>query len=170
MQAEGRTHGAAVYPLVGYSVQELYETILSMEPESFRFLLEDARRNQEAVRRDLEDPELPLGRLLKQRISGQMTGPLAVSAEAQAYTAAAGEARMSGLNVTIMAIAGSGNHGITNFVGVLLRSGGAGTSGGATATALAISSMNTIYIKAHISGEPPFAAAALRGHRLDRPP
>lgn len=74
-------------------VQELYETILSMEPESFRFLLEDARRNQEAVRRDLEDPELPLGRLLKQRISGlgQMTGPLAVSAEAQAYTAAAGE-------------------------------------------------------------------------------
>ena len=69
MQAEGRTHGAAVYPLVGYSVQELYETILSMEPESFRFLLEDARRNQEAVRRDLEDPELPLGRLLKQRIS-----------------------------------------------------------------------------------------------------
>ena len=80
MQAEGRTHGAAVYPLVGYSVQELYETILSMEPESFRFLLEDARRNQEAVRRDLEDPELPLGRLLKQRISGEMTGPLAVSA------------------------------------------------------------------------------------------
>ena len=128
MQAEGRTPGAAVYPLVGYSVQELYETILSMEPESFRFLLEDARRNQEAVRRDLEDPELPLGRLLKQRISGQMTGPLAVSAEAQAYTAAAGEARMSGLNVTIMAIAGSGNHGITNFVGVLSAAEALGAS------------------------------------------
>ena len=118
MQVEGRTRGAAVYPLVEYSVAAV-QTILSMEPESFRFLLEDARRNQEAVRRDLEDPELPLGRLPKQRISGQMTGPLAVSAEAQAYTAAAGEARMSGLNVTIMAIAGSGNHGITNFVGVL---------------------------------------------------
>lgn len=99
MQAEGRTHGTAVYPLVEYSVQELYETILSIERESFRFLLEDARRNQEAVRRDLEDPELPLGRLLKQRISGQMTGPLAVSAEAQTYTAAAGEARMSDLSV-----------------------------------------------------------------------
>lgn len=150
MQAEGRTHGAAVYPLVGYSVQELYETILSMEPESFRFLLEDARRNQEAVRRDLEDPELPLGRLLKQRISGQMTGPLAVSAEAQAYTAAAGEARMSGLNVTIMAIAGSGNHGITNFVGVLSAAEALGASEEQTATALAISSMLTIYIKAHI--------------------
>ena len=150
MQAEGRTHGAAVYPLVEYSVQELYETILSMEPESFRFLLEDARRNQEAVRRELEDPELPLGRLLKQRISGQMTGPLAVSAEAQAYTAAAGEARMSGLNVTIMAIAGSGNHGITNFVGVLSAAEALGASEEQTATALAISSMITIYIKAHI--------------------
>lgn len=152
MQVEGRTHGAAVYPLVEYSVQELYETILSMEPESFRFLLEDARRNQEAVRRDLEDPELPLGRLLKQRISGQMTGPLAVSAEAQAYTAAAGEARMSGLNVTIMAIAGSGNHGITNFVGVLSAAEALGASEEQTATALAISSMITIYIKAHING------------------
>ena len=150
MQAEERTHGAAAYPLVEYSVQELYETILSMEPESFRFLLEDARRNQEAVRRDLEDPELPLGRLLKQRISGQMTGPLAVSAEAQAYTAAAGEARMSGLNVTIMAIAGSGNHGITNFVGVLSAAEALGASEEQTATALAISSMITIYIKAHI--------------------
>lgn len=150
MQVEGRTHGAAVYPLVEYSVQELYETILSMEPESFRFLLEDARRNQEAVRRDLEDPELPLGRLLKQRISGQMTGPLAVSAEAQAYTAAAGEARMSGLNVTIMAIAGSGNHGNTNFVGVLSAAEALGASEEQTATALAISSMITIYIKAHI--------------------
>ena len=150
MQAEGRTHGTAVYPLVEYSVQELYETILSMEPESFRFLLEDARRNQEAVRRDLEDPELPLGRLLKQRISGQMTGPLTVSAEAQAYTAAAGEARKSGLNVTIMAIAGSGNHGITNFVGVLSAAEALGASEEQTATALAISSMITIYIKAHI--------------------
>ena len=28
MQAEGRTHGTAVYPLVEYSVQELYETTL----------------------------------------------------------------------------------------------------------------------------------------------
>ena len=79
-----------------------------------------------------------------------MTGPLAVSAEAQAYTAAAGEARMSGLNVTIMAIAGSGNHGITNFVGVLSAAEALGASEEQTATALAISSMLTIYIKAHI--------------------
>lgn len=37
------------------------ETILSIERESFRFLLEDARRNQEAVRRDLEDPGAAAG-------------------------------------------------------------------------------------------------------------
>ena len=147
MQVEGRTHGAAVYPLVEYSVQELYETILSMEPESFRFLLEDARRNQEAVRRDLEDPELPLGRLLKQRISGQMTGPLAVSAEAQAYTAAAGEARMSGLNVTIMAIAGSGNHGITAIIPVVEMAEHLNAGKDATARALAFSHLLNVYIK-----------------------
>ncbi len=150
MQAEGQPRRVAVYPLVEYSVQELYETILAMEPESFYFLLENARRNQKAARRDLEDPSLPLGRLLKQRIPGQMTGPLAVAAEVQAYTAAAGEARMSGLNVTIMAIAGSGNHGITNFVGVLSAAEALKASEERTATALAISSMITIYIKAHI--------------------
>ena len=57
---------------------------------------------------------------------------------------------MSGLNVTIMAIAGSGNHGITNFVGVLSAAEALGASEEQTATALAISSMITIYIKAHI--------------------
>ena len=57
---------------------------------------------------------------------------------------------MSGLNVTIMAIAGSGNHGITNFVGVLSAAEALGASEEQTATALAISSMLTIYIKAHI--------------------
>lgn len=53
MQVEGRTRGAAVYPLVEYSVQELYETILSMEPESFRFCWR-MPGGIEAVRRDLE--------------------------------------------------------------------------------------------------------------------
>lgn len=54
-------------------------------------------------------------------VTEERAGPLAVAAAAQAYTAAAAEARMCGLNVPIMAIAGSGNHGITNFVGCCRR-------------------------------------------------
>lgn len=150
MQAPERDGAATAYPLVAYRVEDLYDLILATDPSCFRFLVDAARRNQEAARKDLENPELPLGRLLKQRIPAQLSGPLAVSAEAQACTAAAGEARMSGLNVTIMAIAGSGNHGITNFVGVYSVAQALGASPEQTATALAISSMITVYIKAYI--------------------
>lgn len=150
MQAPERDGAATAYPLVAYRVEDLYDLILATDPSCFRFLVDAARRNQEAARKDLENPELPLGRLLKQRIPAQLSGPLAVSAEAQACTAAAGEARMSGLNVTIMAIAGSGNHGITNFVGVYSVAQTLGASPEQTATALAISSMITVYIKAYI--------------------
>ncbi len=141
---------SAAYPLKQRTVKSLYDLILSMDPEDFRFLLEDARRNQAAALQDLQTPSLPLGRSLKQRIPPELTGPLAVSAAAQAYTAAAGEARMSGLNVTIMAIAGSGNHGITNFVGVLSAAESLRATEAQTMTALAISSMITIYIKAYV--------------------
>ena len=76
---------------------------------------------------------------------------------------------MSGLNVTIMAIAGSGNHGITNFVGVLSAAEALGASEEQTATALAISSMITIYIKAHIKRMTAFLRLRrCSGHRHDR--
>ena len=141
---------SAAYPLKQLPLKSLYDLILSMDPEAFRFLLEDARRNKDAALQDLQTPSLPLGRLLSQRIPPELTGPLAVSAAAQAYTAAAGEARMSGLNVTIMAIAGSGNHGITNFVGVLSAAEALHATEVQTMTSLAISSMITVYIKAYV--------------------
>lgn len=149
-QATAHSNVADDYSLTEYSVEELYDTVTSIDSAYFRFLLEDARRNLEAAGEDLNMPELPLGKLLKERITDQMSGPLAVSAAAQTYTAAAGEARMSGMNVTIMAISGSGNHGITNFVGVLSAAQALGASESRTATALAISSIITIYIKAYI--------------------
>lgn len=138
------------YPLVNYSVRELYDQILAMDPACFRFLLEDARRNQKAAFQDLGNPDMRLGRLLRDRPVGPERTQLAVTNAVQAYTAAAGEARMRGMDVTIMAIAGSGNHGITNFVGVLSAAEELGASAEQTSVALAISSMITIYIKAYI--------------------
>ena len=57
---------------------------------------------------------------------------------------------MGGMNVTITAITGSGNHGITNFVGVLTAAEELEATREQTAVALAISSMITIYIKGYI--------------------
>ena len=142
--------GAPACPFLGCSVEELYRLILSMDPADFAFLLEGARRNKEAALRDLEDPARRLGRTIRACTAVQGCTPLAVSSAVRAYTAAAGEARMSGMNVTITAITGSGNHGITNFVGVLAAAEELGAGQDQTAVALAISSMITIYIKAYI--------------------
>lgn len=141
---------ADLYPFLRSPVQELYDQILAMDPSCFLFLLEDARKNREAAFQGLQDPDMRLGRLLRNRPAGPKRTPLSVVNAAQAYTAAAGEARMRGLDVTIMAIAGSGNHGITNFVGVLSAAEELGVSPERTSVALAISSMITIYIKAYI--------------------
>ena len=141
---------ASAYPLKQYTVKSLYDLILSMEPEAFRFLLENARRNKDAALQDLQSSSLPLGRHFQQCMTPDLTDSLAVSSAVQAYTAAAGEARMGGLNVAIMAIAGSGNHGITNFVGVLSAAEALHATEEQVMTALAISSTLTVYIKAYI--------------------
>ncbi len=137
------------YPLLQYTVQELYDFILSMDPADLTILLEYARYNMDAARMDLEHPKMKLGKQLKNRVSsrGDM---LDVVNCVQANTAAAGEARMKGMNVTIMSVAGSGNHGITSFVGVLSAAEALGCNEVETVRALAISAMITIYIKGYI--------------------
>ena len=87
---------------------------------------------------------------MKERLPDKHNDLFDVVNYAQMNTAAAGEARMKGMNVTIMAIAGSGNHGITNFLGVLSVAESLGCTREQTARALAISSMITIYIKGYV--------------------
>jgi L-cysteine desulfidase len=76
-------------------------------------------------------------------------------------TAAAGEARMMGLIVPIIAIAGSGNHGITNFLGVSAVAEELGATELKTARALAISSTITIYIKGYVKRMTAFCGCAV---------
>lgn len=138
------------YPLLGHSVKELYDLILTADPECFAFLLEYAQQNLEAARRDIDSPRMRMGRLIEQRNPTGRRDVFDVINRAQANTAAAGEARMKGMNVTIMTIAGSGNHGITNFLGVLSAAQALGATRQQTEQALAISSMITVYIKGHV--------------------
>ena len=56
---------------------------------------------------------------------------------------------MTGLPVTVAVIAGSGNHGIANFLGVLGVAHARGANRNALAHALAIASTVTVCIKAH---------------------
>ena len=76
-------------------------------------------------------------------------------------TAAASEARMLGLVVPVMAIAGSGNHGITSFLGTFVVADSLGASEEHMVRALAISSALTVYAKEHIKRMTAFCGCSI---------
>lgn len=139
----------SVDELIHYKIADLIETIQGLGLEELRFLLEDAKVNKAAAEEGIRNKNTVMGPALSGMVkesefpySGMILGKL--------YTAAAAEARMIGLKVPIMAIAGSGNHGITNFLGVLAAAEALKAPEVKLARALAISSAITIYIKGHI--------------------
>jgi L-cysteine desulfidase len=149
-------HSTVDNPLLRYRVQELYDLILSMDSSEIGFLVDYAKINWLAAKADLGDSQMTLGSALKQSLKGDTAEDLV-----QIYTAAAGEARMCGKNVKIIAITGSGNHGITDFVGVYATALALGSTGDQLVHALAISSMITIYIKGNIMRMTAFCGCAV---------
>jgi L-cysteine desulfidase len=146
--------------LNAYSVEELYHFIEQMDSKDLSFLVDYAYTNYSAVRQDLDNPTLPLGSLIAKG-GTDLRGPQRAANLAQVYTAAAGEARMRGVNVPIVAVSGSGNHGITNFLGILAVADALDVSKGDLARALGISTMITIYIKGYIKRMTAFCGCAV---------
>lgn len=142
---EPPAHLASDNSLLRHSLRELYDLIMGADPATFSFLLDYARINWAAAETDLADPKMTLGSSLKKTLCCDSPAE-----NAQLYTAAAAEARMAGLNVEIMAITGSGNHGITDFVGVTAAARALHSSEEALERALALSSMITVYIKGYL--------------------
>jgi len=137
------------HALEGCRVRELFDLVETMTVEELAFLLEAAELNREAAQVGLTHPAMRLGpALAKQR--SDLPPPFAAMHRAQVLTAAAGEARMVGLKVPIMAIVGSGNHGITNFLGLLAVAEELGSSREDLARALALGCAITVYIKGFV--------------------
>jgi len=132
--------------LEGCSLRQLFDVVEEMTLQDLEFLLEAAEVNKQAAHVGLNCASLKLGPALNARRSG-LPEPFSAVSRGQILTAAAGETRMSGAQVPIMAIAGSGNLGIANFLGVLAVAEVLGSSKEKLATALAISSTVTVYIK-----------------------
>jgi L-cysteine desulfidase len=131
-----------------YSVRALVDLIMTINPKEFDFLLEAAKKNYEAALVGLQNENTHYGPAL-QRWAAGLSMPHAAVAQTQLMTGAASEARMLGLPISIMAITGSGNHGITNFLGMYAFGKALGMDDEKLALALAISSMITIYIKGY---------------------
>jgi len=135
--------------LIRYKISDILETIKQMGIEDLGFLIQAAKVNKAAAQEGMTNKNAVIGPALSGMVQ-DVDFPYSAMMLGKLYTASAAEARMIGLNVPIMAIAGSGNHGITNFLGVLAAAETLKISDEELARALAISSAITIYIKGYI--------------------
>ncbi len=132
--------------LAGWSIEELVLTAEEIDPSVLSWLIEAARLNKSAAQEGIRTGQATLGSQFA-AWEGDSGFPATAIRLAKMYTAAATETRMMGLQFPIMAIAGSGNHGITNFLGVLAVAETLDAPAEQLARALAISSAITVYIK-----------------------
>ena len=122
--------------------------ILAQDAGVFHFLMEHAETNLKAARSGLESPDLRFARALNGS-SDSLPVEIRSIEQVRYFTAAASEARMAGMKIPVMALTGSGNHGIANFLGIYILAKELGVSEEQLAYALAITTMITIYIKAY---------------------
>jgi len=141
-------------------LESLFALVATMTTDELRFLEQAAELNREAARFGLAAPSLKLGRVLE-KSAGGLPQPFAAMHQAQVWTAAASEARMAGLPVTVMAIAGSGNHGITFTLGLLAAAETLGSSREQLARALAYGAVVTVVIKSHVRRMTAFCGCAV---------
>ena len=146
----GAAPEAAREKLRSCRLEEVFMIIESLDPGDLSFLLEAAEVNRKAAIAGLANPSGALGQALS-RVPPEMPVHARAAAKAQALTAAASEARMSGMRVPIYAISGSGNHGITCFLGLLAAGEALGNPRDQIARALAIGAAVTVIIKSYTS-------------------
>ena len=147
---------ASVELLRTVPVARLLEAVDRIPPAELEFLIEAAEINAAAAHADFDD-RAPLGRALAAQLGAGASPRVA----AQALAGAACEARMSGRPVPVMAITGSGNHGIANFLGVLGFARSIDAPRERLARALAIASIITVCVKAHTGKLTAFCGCAI---------
>jgi L-cysteine desulfidase len=135
--------------LIGCGLAHLYDLILTMPGEELDFLVEAAELTSRAAQTGLTRPAA--------RLAGALSGwqrplpePFGSMQRAHLLTAAASEARMIGLQAPVMALSGSGNHGILALLAVLAVAENLASPREQLARALALSTSVTILSKNHI--------------------
>ena len=146
--------------LLNHSLKYWIEYITSLKTTDLDFLLEAAELNYTAAINDMDNPQMSLGPSLKLNFSPTEANCSAIC-ETRKLTGAASEARMMGMQVPIMTITGSGNHGITNFLGIYAMAKSLQVNDEMLIKSLAITSMTTIYIKEFTSKLTAFCGCAI---------
>ena len=152
---------AGFLTLEGLRLAELFALVEEFSEKELAFLVEAAVINRQAAEASLADPRLELGRALQAQAADDLPAPFAAIHRAQTLVSAASEARMAGATVPIMAVAGSGNQGINNFLGVLAVAEVLGSPLDAMARALAISSAVVALVKGYAARMTAFCGGAI---------
>ena len=139
---------------------ELVELVLTLDSQDLKFLIEAAELNHEAAMAGINDKSMKFGPALNRRPT-DIPQPFSAMNRCQVLTGAAVEARMLGSGIPIMAVAGSGNHGITSLLGAYAMATERDADDDVLAKALAISCIVTIYIKAHVNRLSAFCGCAV---------
>ncbi len=135
-----------LHELVKHPVQDILKIVDTFSLSEIEFLIEYAQINKNTALSGYNSNKLCLSNALCLK-NKNLDFPYSASFLAKFYTGSAAEARMIGLALPIISISGSGNHGITSFLGVLSVGETLKSEDLELAKALAISSLITIYIK-----------------------
>ncbi|NMB87351.1 MAG: serine dehydratase subunit alpha family protein [Chloroflexi bacterium] len=132
-----------------FDLAEIYALLASCDPARLEFLLEAAGTNRQAAHTALGQDDITY-RKVYNSIPPAAGAPLAWMAQAQRWTGAACEGRMGGLAMPVMALGGSGNQGITAFLGLLALAEQIQAPGEQTARALAFTAAVSLYVKSYM--------------------
>ncbi len=144
------TQGAGAQPdylaeLKSYDIQELWDLAGSINKEMEVYMLKGADMNMAVARQGLKNAwGLGVGITLEEHLDNQ-----SLLSTVKKFAGAAADVRMSGKSVPVMSSAGSGNHGITAVVPVVVVAERTGVPCRKLAEALAFSHLVTGYVKTY---------------------
>ncbi|OPJ56416.1 L-cysteine desulfidase family protein [Alkalithermobacter paradoxus] len=139
--------GITQSPIAEITISELIKEIEKFDFEDIKFLLEGIKMNESIAKFALDNKVgVGAGYGIKKAIEDNILSDDLMN-RAMMITAAASDARMSGINMPVMSSNGSGNHGITAILPIAAYNYLYPQSEERLAKALAISHLVTAYIK-----------------------
>lgn len=125
---------------------EVMEYLTEVDEEDRAFLMKGAEMNLAIAEKGFEhNVGLGVGRAIRETFPGGEISDL--GSKIKAWSAAASDARMSGIPMPVMSSAGSGNHGITAVIPVALYGREKQMSDEKIATGILVSHLATAYVK-----------------------
>ena len=140
--------GSSVDQLLKFGMEEIYNTIWADNPENYAFLLTHAKVNLDSLEK--------ASRIIKPEellpVETNLPMPYSMMHLAKEKTFCLAKARMIGLKLPVMAVTGSGNHGITSFLGTMTVADCLGVTANREKLlrALATCIITVVYIKGYI--------------------